>query len=905
MSSLLERLGLGREPENQQRGLLNRIIHLLTGAEQTSTEADPANRNLLLFAQPIDQLPVVDNYRWNRQASESTWLAVVWWWFVVALLGWAVWPLVFTIFRTLRDRGYLLSRTVGWLLAGWLLWLLASVGGAMNTVVNAWLTLALLAVIGAAIALWQWNEMRTFLRKHWGLLLFSEGLFAIAYLCFIAIRIQNPDLWHPWRGGEKFMELAFLNGILRSPSFPPVDPHFAGGFINYYYFGLYLVAYLVKLTGIYAEVAFNLAIPTLFALTVTNTYAIAYSGIHGQHPRWWRGVGSALLAPFFVALLGNLDGFAQLVRQLMAFSSSSFQSSLPGVSLVVHAINGFANVSREGHTLPSYDFWSPSRVLEPTINEFPYWSFLFADLHPHLIGIPFAALLLALLLALFLDQRLNRWRACLYLLCVGFLLGTTTVINLWDLPTYAGLGILGLLVLQFARYGRIFWLATIGATAVLLGVAYLTYQPFFANFTSVIVGGIGLVEQPDPLGLWLLIWACFGFLQSSWALWQANSSARLQVKDQSSSKPSGVERWLSLFFRQFDRLPRFFYLHNRIVQQPRLAYLALTALWPTAIMVALFLLLLTNYTVLALCLLFLVLSFLLLWRRGPTVDASSLYVSLLTVTGWAILAGTQLFYLKDHLQDQDAYRMNTLFKFFNQVWVIWGVAAAIALPRLWQGLIRRRLSTDSTEKQHRRALAWPTQVQRIVWVVVLLTMLMASTVYLLLGTPARLEQRFPGWQPEVGTLNGMAYMQQGVYTWNDHTIALAHDYTAIQWLLANVRGNAVIVEAAETFYYLSGGTRVASLTGLSGLNGLHTHEQRWHDQVSERAWLHHEFWATPDLEHTLYLIRELNISLIYVGELERHLHAEGVAKLAEMAERGWLTPLYENEGVTIYGLASD
>ena len=89
--------------------------------------------------------------------------------------------------------------------------------------------------------------------------------------------MANPDLWQPWYGGEKFMEFAFLNGILRSPTFPPVDPHFAGGFINYYYFGIYLAAYLIKLTGIHAEVAFNLTIAMLFALTVSNAFSIAYT----------------------------------------------------------------------------------------------------------------------------------------------------------------------------------------------------------------------------------------------------------------------------------------------------------------------------------------------------------------------------------------------------------------------------------------------------------------------------------------------------------------------------------------------------------------------------------------------------------------------------------------------------
>ncbi len=73
------------------------------------------------------------------------------------------------------------------------------------------------------------------------------------------------------------MEFAFLNAILRSPHFPPYDPYFAGGIINYYYFGLYLVSLPIKLTGIASEVAFNLAVPGLFALTAVGLFSVAYN----------------------------------------------------------------------------------------------------------------------------------------------------------------------------------------------------------------------------------------------------------------------------------------------------------------------------------------------------------------------------------------------------------------------------------------------------------------------------------------------------------------------------------------------------------------------------------------------------------------------------------------------------
>ncbi|RME59173.1 MAG: hypothetical protein D6790_10985, partial [Caldilineae bacterium] len=544
LSPLLEALGLGSSPESQHRGLINGLLALLRGEERPpAPQPLPEDRKSLNLDVPLHRLPVVDNYRWNVVASESPWLGVAWWWLVVSLVGWAAWPLAFLLFGRLRDGGFLLSKTFGWLLSAWLLWMLASYGLAHNTVVNSWLAAGVIAVLGGVAGVWKRRELAAFLGRSWPALLVGEGLFVTAYVLFVLVRMGNPDIWQPWFGGEKYMEFAFLNGILRSPTFPPVDPHFAGGYINYYYFGIYLVGYLIKLTGIYAEVAFNLAVPTLFALTVVNAFAVAYSAtarrrsdeatkrrgrettelgdaverwrgddeatelggavaewrgdesssrrvvessshpisqpapdildldLAAPHPPatqsarstsqpvnqptdqpisnlqspniqypisnlqspishapWHAGLAWALLAPLFVAVIGNLDSFAQIVRKLVELSPSQFQSAIPAVQTAVRAASGFWHVLTTDAQLPGYDFWAPSRVIPYTINEFPFWSFTFADLHPHMIGIPFSVLFLGLVLAILrsynVDWRKQLGQAAVTLAGFGLLLGT-------------------------------------------------------------------------------------------------------------------------------------------------------------------------------------------------------------------------------------------------------------------------------------------------------------------------------------------------------------------------------------------------------------------------------------------------------------------------------------------------
>src|SRR5258707_13553573 len=133
---------------------------------------------------------------------------------------------------------------------------------------------ALLAVLGAAVAWLGREEVWACVRARWRVLVICEALFVVAFLAFAWIRALDPALWHIYRGGEKPMEFAYLNAILRSRYMPPFDPWFAGGYINYYYYGQYIIAVLVKLTGIVPAGAYQLAGALLFRGAVTGPFSV-------------------------------------------------------------------------------------------------------------------------------------------------------------------------------------------------------------------------------------------------------------------------------------------------------------------------------------------------------------------------------------------------------------------------------------------------------------------------------------------------------------------------------------------------------------------------------------------------------------------------------------------------------
>jgi uncharacterized membrane protein len=170
-----------------------------------------------------------------------------------------------------------------------------------------------------------------------------------------------------------------------------------------------------------------------------------------------------------------------------------------------------------------------------------------------------------------------------------------------------------------------------------------------------------------------------------------------------------------------------------------------------------------------------------------------------------------------------------------------------------------------------------------------------------LGTPARVLERFPNAHPPIGTLDGMAFMTVGVYTWpnEDYPIPLHGDYEAIRWLRDNVQGTPVLAEA-PIGYYREFGVRAASYTGLPTLLGMHEAEQRYDWQVGPRSGLANELFMSGDLQRTMELIEELRIQYVYIGPLERTQYPHSVDKFEQLASRKFLSIVYQNDLVTIY-----
>ncbi len=251
------------------------------------------------------------------------------------------------------------------------------------------------------------------------------AVFVVAFLFLVAVRALDPAV-HPG-GGEKFLDFGMLSALLRADSLPPEDFWFAGEPVRYYYGGHMVVALLVRLTGTVPRFAYNLALPGFYAAFVTAAYSLA-GAVAADRDR--SRVSAGLFAAFFVGVASN---FATPVRAVAWTLGSRLPLSLAGLQ------------ARWAGTLPrEFSYWTASRVIPGTVNEFPLFAFLNGDMHAHMMSPPLLLLGAALGYAYWRTPPADLRRRRLFALAVAPVAGLVAVVNTWSFPTVLGVAWLGL-----------------------------------------------------------------------------------------------------------------------------------------------------------------------------------------------------------------------------------------------------------------------------------------------------------------------------------------------------------------------------------------------------------------------------------------------------------------------------
>ncbi|MHB1006663.1 MAG: DUF2298 domain-containing protein [Chloroflexota bacterium] len=809
------------------------------------------------------------------------------WLVVVEAFGLAALPVGWWLLRNLPDRGIAFAKPLGLLLVGYFVWAGSAFGFLANARDTIVLCLALLAGVG-----WLRFGSATFvaLRERARTLVASEFVFLLAFALAAILRAYNPDI----AGTEKPMDFAFFNAALRDSGVPPQDPWLAGFGISYYYFGYFLLAMLAKVAGAGAGVAYNLALCTLFGLAATGAFGLVANLVAARESAAGRMVGAAVrhgvLAAGLLLLLSNLEGFLEVLYINNVLPLSFWQGLGIKDLLTPHA----GPLWYPSDPPDTWWWWRASRVVgefnpvtgvtaDYTINEFPFFSFLLGDLHPHVMALPFLLLSLALVLNYMREGEevsvawlRRQWPRAL----VGAVVfGALGFLNSWDLPTLLFILVLGVGAQQAATGGAgrgVLAKRAFGFGGLALVAAVVLYLPFYIGLRTQ-ASGIGVVGTRTKVQQLLVVWAPLMFTAAAFPVYYALAGPRrgLYRALATVAGAAALATVVALMALDDAALRR---LAGDLASVPSLLLGAATS----TLLVVLLIPTIVAY-----------------WRLlGVGEKARSLvateaaggqavaemdairyrvagtrfvpeeaFAVILVGTGLLLILGSELVFVRDGFGN----RMNTVFKLYYQAWMLLAVAAAYTLYFLD---LRRRLA-------HWRG---PGLAGYVTWRALATVLLVAGLAYTVLA-PISKTGNFAR-QP---TLDGTAWLRS----------SNPQEYEAIAWL-GRVPGTPVILEAPGAEY--SDFNRTSAYTGLPSVLGWAGHEYQWRGNTPEPTARKADvdtIYRTSDVSLAEGLLRKYGVSYIVVGDAEWQTYSRATESALTKFTR-FADVAFRNDRVTIY-----
>jgi YYY domain-containing protein len=806
-------------------------------------------------------------------------LAVILWYLAITLLGWMIYPIVRLGFNGLVDKGYPFSKFLGMVIVSFFVWL----GGSYGISVTRgfiWIVIGILLVISMILGFFTRSKIKEEFLQNKHLYLSIELISLVLFVGFLLIRLGNPDLWHPGKGGEKPMDFSYLNAVIKSNTFPPFDPWYAGGYINYYYYGFVIVGVFIKWLGIVPAIAYNIVLPTLFTFVGIGAFSIVWNLVTAYHRekdklyeipksikstlKSWAGI-AGLSGIFLTLILGNLGTVRMIWHGLQKIGSP--EGMIDGANFIERSISTFKGLYEflRGQNLPFYPgdwYWVPSRALpQEPITEFPFFTFIYADLHAHMIAMPITIMAIAWVVSVLIsrwkfDLSLPGWLTKAILLSIGGItIGALRPTNTWDFPTYLILGAVAL-TYTILKYGNGFrtayhlsgFTARLVETVMIMGtyiiISFFFYSPFYQWYGQAYTQIEPWMGSHSPFWSYFTHWGLFLFILSGWLIaesiqWMADtplSSARKLLRYQFfiwSGLAIGISLTIIL-----------------LVKGITIAWLVI----PMAVMAGILIL------------------------RKDQSDIKR-FIFFLIGTALILTLMVELIVLKG-----DIGRMNTVFKFYLQAWILFAISSGAAL--IWFiSEFKFRISRQSNN----------------IWQIIFVALFASAALYPITAGAEKIDDRMNKTTPV--TLDGMEYMRTSSYSDEGVNMNLDEDYQAIRWMQENVPGSPVIVEANTVEYRW--GSRFSIYTGLPGVIGWNWHQRQQRgvvpsNWITDRVEEVNNFYLSTNIIETEEFLKKYNVSYIVVGQLEQAKYiGEGIGKFSQLDGNLWKS-VYTLGNTTIY-----
>ncbi len=855
------------------------------------------------------------------------------WWFLLSIVGVVMLPLCMAMFRRLPDRGYTLAKPFGLLLLGYVFWLLNSMHLLPNTAAGIVMALVPLAALSGWFVYRERDELLEWVQDHWQLIAAVEVLFFLAFITAVWLRSTVGEIG----GTEQPMDLMFLTAATRADYFPPKDPWLSGHTVAYYYFGYLLVAVMGQLASVPTDVAYNIGLGMVASMALVGGSGIVYNLIHMREaalgdrsnepppsappsrskqqkdpkpPRQsrrrvdpgeagsarpgallpgfsglnWRPYVFGLGGGLMLAVMGNLV-FALVFASAYGIGSAGFYNWIGIDSLT-------ANEPRHGQWYPSefFGFFGSTRIFPldnagfQVITEFPMFSYVLGDLHPHVMALPFVLLVVALALTLYRSVEpldITFWlQRPLLLVASAVLLGGLIFINTWDVATLAFVITGAAFVSNFTRVRHLtmdLFVQVLSFAAPLVILAFLLYVPFIISiagnsqadsFNAVVTNDRITVSGTRPVHAFLFWGPLFVVvvpfvLSRLWAARDRLTGQRIVL----ALAPAAVivVFWALLFLVMVaidasNLGPNHGNLFEQITERG--------TGWFTAIFVAA-------------CL---AAALLAIWAELTSGDGhpereGPLFVLTLAAVAFLLILGCEFFYVGDVFKS----RMNTVFKLYYEAWLLLALAGGFSLYYL----------TSSWRFSFAQERSF-----RIVWAAAAVIVLFGAALYPIGGTLNRLRP--------YNEVNGEPMRMRIVI--GGQLAGLANrnpdELKAIAWLNERAKGQGfVIAESVKdsdgrTDY--SGSARISMATGLPTILGWPGHEDQWRGGTPEKRAGRFEdvdtLFSSPDANITQQILARYDVTYVFVGTIETQLYAGVSAKFEQLLG----APVFNSGSVSIF-----
>ena len=755
----------------------------------------------------------------------------------------------------------MVSKPLGILLIGYSSWILSRLHILPSVRVSI---LALLLVLAGLSGRYVWRHRREFIdfivRERYAIIA-GEIIFLVFFVGWMAYRAYDPGINHT----EQPMDLGLLNASINSSFGSPDDPWLSGESVSYYYFGYWMMGAISELTGVAAQIAYNLSLALISAMAAMAAFGLTYNIVRSEATRLRYAVIAGIAAVVLLGVAANLEGVLEL---LMAngMGSMAFWEWLE-----IKGLDGADPSRADGWVSQEFWWWfratrvinsfdAAGQELDFTIQEFPFFSFMLGDLHPHVMSIPFLILFMHFVWN-WLRSPAVGWKGLglqgyTFLVVMGLALGGLAFINLWDLPTFAVLFLAVASMRTYGLHGGGLWSQIKGVIpvgAMVIGLAVVFFIPYYNNVSGSVSGLDPVVAATTRPVHIFIVWGLFLV---------AVVPLILATFWQTPARKGWPRTALVSLFIGFLPYLAWAYLHLQTGGTTGGLWRRFFEVLPLALLI--------SGTIYA-----------ALWvvkEHGPCGRAFALVLSALALM---LIMGPELLLVNDFF-DLPLDRMNTVFKLYYQAWVLLAVASAFAI--YYWGSVTRVLC------------GWKLGLSTV-WAGAFVVLLVGSLYYapsaaaskgdIFAGAGLFTSDSLVDWGD--ATLDGLAYVERSRHA----------EYEAIRFVNENLDSDDAIVEAVGEW---ADWGLISRSTGVPTVFNWPGHEIQWRgspDKFDGRERDVELIYQSGSAQEAKILLEKYVVDYVYVGHREREKYGtEGLAKFPTFMET-----VFSQDDVVIYRLA--